>query len=356
MKETLLEVKNLVTVFRTKEGTLPAVRDVSFSINKGETLCIVGESGCGKSITSLSVMGLLPSNGDISSGEILLGGKPIHKLHPEEMRKIRGNQMSMIFQEPMTALNPVLTIGFQLTEPLILHHKLTKKQAYVQGVKLLEQVGMPYPEKRIKQYPHELSGGMRQRVMIAIALSCKPQLLIADEPTTALDVTIQAQILDLIKELKEKLDMGIMMITHDMGVVAEVAERVMVMYAGQKVEEAPVGEIFDNPKHPYTMGLLNSVPDIDNPEFELEAIPGSLPSLSEEISGCRFHPRCKFVMDKCRMESPPEFKVSSGHTVNCWLQGEVELHGGENDKQGKEIASGRKSAIGIAGSEKVFSN
>jgi len=191
---------------------------------------------------------------------------------------------------------------------------------------------------------------------IPIALSCKPQLLIADEPTTALDVTIQAQILDLIKELKEKFDMGIMMITHDMGVVAEVAERVMVMYAGQKVEEALVGEIFDNPKHPYTIGLLNSVPDFDNPEFELEAIPGSLPSLSEEISGCRFHPRCKFAMDKCRIDSPPEFKVSSGHTVSCWLQGEVELHGGDNYKQGKEIASGGKSAIGIAGSEKVFSN
>ncbi|MFJ7935273.1 ABC transporter ATP-binding protein [Sporosarcina sp. NPDC096371] len=340
MKETLLEVNNLVTVFRTKEGKLPAVRDVSFSINKGETLCVVGESGCGKSITSLSVMGLLPSNGYISSGEVLLGGKPIHNLHPEEMRKIRGNQIAMIFQEPMTALNPVLRIGYQLTEPLMLHHKLTKKQAYEQGIKLLEQVGMPYPEKRIKQYPHELSGGMRQRVMIAIALSCRPELLIADEPTTALDVTIQAQILDLIKESKEKLDMGVMMVTHDMGVVAEVADRVMVMYAGKKVEEAPVEEIFDNPKHPYTIGLLNSVPDIDNPEFELEAIPGSLPSLDEQISGCRFHPRCKFATDKCRIESPPELNVSNGHTVSCWLHEEVGLDGGENKEPSEKIASG----------------
>lgn len=356
MKETLLEVNNLVTVFRTKEGKLPAVRNVSFSIKKGETLCIVGESGCGKSITSLSVMGLLPSNGAITSGEVLLGGKPIHQLNAEEMRKIRGNQISMIFQEPMTALNPVLTIGFQLTEPLMLHHNLTKKQAYEQGIKLLEQVGMPYPEKRIRQYPHELSGGMRQRVMIAIALSCRPELLIADEPTTALDVTIQAQILDLIKESKEKLDMGVMMITHDMGVVAEVADKVMVMYAGQKVEEAPVEEIFNNPKHPYTIGLLNSVPDIDNPEFELEAIPGSLPSLHEEIAGCRFHPRCKFATDKCRNEAPQEFTVSNGHTVSCWLQEEVGLDGGEDNKFREKITSGTGSSARTTRREKVLSD
>lgn len=322
--ETLLEVNHLVTEFRTAEGNVQAVRDVSFSIAKGETLCIVGESGCGKSITSLSVIGLLPSNGKIASGEVKYEGKPIHDLPYEELRKMRGTKISMIFQEPMTALNPVLTVGYQLREPLILHHKISKNEATKQGIELLKQVGIPYPEKRMNQYPHELSGGMRQRVMIAIALACHPGLLIADEPTTALDVTIQAQILDLINDLKEKLNMGVMMITHDMGVVAEVADRVMVMYAGKKVEEGSVQEIFDHPKHPYTIGLLNSVPNIDDPDFELEPIPGSLPSLQENIQGCRFHPRCKFAMDKCRELTPPEFKTDEGHVVSCWLHEEVE--------------------------------
>ncbi len=324
MQETLLEVNHLVTEFRTADGNVQAVRDVSFSIAKGETLCIVGESGCGKSITSLSVIGLLPSNGRIVNGEVKYAGKPIHNLPYEEMRKMRGTKISMIFQEPMTALNPVLTVGYQLREPLILHHKINKKEATKQGIELLTQVGIPYPEKRMNQYPHELSGGMRQRVMIAIALACHPGLLIADEPTTALDVTIQAQILDLINELKEKLNMGVMMITHDMGVVAEVADRVMVMYAGKKVEEGPVAEIFDHPKHPYTIGLLNSVPNIDDPDFELEPIPGSLPSLQEQIQGCRFHPRCKFATDKCREIAPPEFSTEDGHLVSCWLHEEVE--------------------------------
>ncbi|MEH7391549.1 ABC transporter ATP-binding protein [Bacillus sp. JJ1503] len=322
MGETLLEVKNIVTEFRTADGQLPAVRDVSFSLQKGETLCIVGESGCGKSITSLSVIGLLPSNGKITSGEILYEGAAIHKLSAEKMRQIRGNKISMIFQEPMTALNPVLTIGYQIREPLMLHNKLSNREATNQGIELLKQVGIPYPEKRMNQYPHELSGGMRQRVMIAIALSCNPGLLIADEPTTALDVTIQAQILDLINDLKGKYNMGVMMITHDMGVVAEVADRVMVMYAGKKVEEGNVGEIFDNPKHPYTIGLLNSVPNVDDPDFELEPIPGSLPSLNEQITGCRFHPRCKFAMDICRNTEPPVFKISDTHNVNCWLEEE----------------------------------
>ncbi|WP_066398417.1 ABC transporter ATP-binding protein [Cytobacillus eiseniae] len=322
MGETLLEVKNIVTEFRTADGQLPAVRDVSFSLKKGETLCIVGESGCGKSITSLSVIGLLPSNGKITSGEILYEGAPIHNLPAEKMRQIRGNKISMIFQEPMTALNPVLTVGFQLREPLMLHHKLSKSEANKQGIELLKQVGIPYPEKRMNQYPHELSGGMRQRVMIAIALSCNPGLLIADEPTTALDVTIQAQILDLMNDLKSKFNMGVMMITHDMGVVAEVADRVMVMYAGKKVEEGNVNEIFDNPKHPYTKGLLNSVPNVDDPDFELEAIPGSLPSLHEQIDGCRFHARCKFATDICRSKEPPLSKISDTHHVSCWLEEE----------------------------------
>lgn len=319
MGETLLEVKNIVTEFRTADGQLPAVRDVSFSVKKGETLCIVGESGCGKSITSLSVIGLLPSNGKITSGEILFEGSQIHNLTQEKMRKIRGNKISMIFQEPMTALNPVLKIGYQIREPLMIHHGLTKAEATKQGIELLKQVGIPYPEKRIDQYPHELSGGMRQRVMIAIALSCNPGLLIADEPTTALDVTIQAQILDLINDLKEKYQMGVMMITHDMGVVAEVADRVMVMYAGKKIEEGTVEEIFNNPKHPYTIGLLNSVPNVDDPDFELEAIPGSLPSLHEQIAGCRFHARCKFATDICRTKEPNVFDVSESHKVSCWL-------------------------------------
>lgn len=323
MGEILLEVKNIVIGFRTEDGQLLAVRDVSFSLKKGETLCIVGESGCGKSITSLSVIGLLPSNGKIRSGDILYEGNPIHNLPAEEMRQIRGNKISMIFQEPMTALNPVLTIGFQIREPLRLHHKLSKREANKQGIELLKQVGIPYPEKRMNQYPHELSGGMRQRVMIAIALSCNPGLLIADEPTTALDVTIQAQILDLINDLKDKFNMGVMMITHDMGVVAEVADRVMVMYAGEKVEEGTVEEIFNNPKHPYTIGLLNSVPNVDDPDFELESIPGSLPSLNEQITGCRFQSRCKFVTDICRSKEPQVANISDTHKVSCWLEKEV---------------------------------
>lgn len=327
MREALLEVKNLVTSFRTSEGSLQAVKDVSFHVDKGETLCIVGESGCGKSITSLSIMRLLASNGVIESGEVLLDNEPLQKLSDEQMRKLRGNKISMIFQEPMTALNPVLTIGYQLREPLLLHHKISKAEASKQGIELLRQVGIPNPEKRLNQYPHELSGGMRQRVMIAMALACHPSLLIADEPTTALDVTIQAQILDLINDLKEKLNMGVLMITHDMGVVAEVANRVMVMYAGKKIEEGPVEEIFNNPQHPYTVGLLNSVPNVDDPDFELEPIPGNMPGLNEQISGCRFHPRCKFAMDKCKVEAPPEFTVSDGHCTNCWLaEKEGEMH------------------------------
>lgn len=327
MGTPLLEVNNLVTEFRTADGLLAAVRDVSFSVQKGETLCIVGESGCGKSITSLSVIGLLPKNGSITSGEVLYEGEPIHKLSAEKMRQMRGNKISMIFQEPMTALNPVLTIGYQIREPLMIHAKLSKKSAMAEGVKLLESVGIPYPEKRINQYPHELSGGMRQRVMIAIALACSPGLLIADEPTTALDVTIQAQILDLINDIKKRLNTGVLMITHDMGVVAEVADRVMIMYAGKKVEEGKVEEIFDNPKHPYTIVLLNSVPDIDNPDFELESIPGTLPSLSESIGGCRFHPRCRFAMDICKTKEPPVFDVSNSQNVSCWLEGEAEPDG-----------------------------
>lgn len=338
MQETLLEVKNLVTSFRTAEGTLQAVKDVSFEVRKGETLCIVGESGSGKSVTSLSVIGLLPRNGSIESGEILLEGNPLQNLSHEQMRKLRGNRISMIFQEPMTALNPVLTIGYQLREPLLLHRNVSKREATVKAVELLNQVGIPNPEKRLKQYPHELSGGMRQRVMIAIALACHPSLLIADEPTTALDVTIQAQILDLINDLKAELEMGVLLITHDMGVVAEVADRVMVMYAGEKIEEGTAEEIFDNPKHPYTKGLLNSVPNVDDPSFELEAIPGSMPGLNEKISGCKFHPRCKFAMAKCLTDVPPLFVDAKGHKAKCWLN---------EDEEVDTVESHRKATINV---------
>lgn len=332
MTEKLLQVKNLVTKFRTADGVLPAVRGVSFSVNKGETLCIVGESGCGKSITSLSIMGLLPNNGSITNGQILFEEKDLTKFTQEQLRKIRGNKISMIFQEPMTALNPVFTVGYQIRESLIIHKRLSKREAHKEGIELLNQVGIPYPEKRMNQYPHELSGGMRQRVMIAIALACKPSLLIADEPTTALDVTIQAQILDLINDLKAELGMGVIMVTHDMGVVAEVADRVMVMYAGEKIEEGDVESIFNNPQHPYTRGLLNSVPNVDDEEYELDPIPGSLPGLNEEITGCRFHPRCAFATDKCRGESPKSFVVSQSHIVSCWLQEVKESHGVVTEK------------------------
>lgn len=322
MSTELLSVNNLVTTFRTADGEIPAVRNVSFSVNKSETLCIVGESGCGKSITSLSIMGLLPSNGSIKSGSIQLEGTDLTKLTTDELRKIRGNKISMIFQEPMTALNPVITIGYQLREPLMIHQKLSKQEVNQKGIELLKQVGIPYPEKRMTQYPHELSGGMRQRVMIAISLACTPGLLIADEPTTALDVTIQSQILDLIHELQDELGMGVIMVTHDMGVVAEIADKVMVMYAGEKIEEGPVEEIFNHPSHPYTRGLLSSVPNVDDPDFELKAIPGSTPSLNEQITGCRFHPRCEHALARCKVEVPKEFTIKDGHTVKCWLSEE----------------------------------
>ncbi|MFC7061962.1 ABC transporter ATP-binding protein [Halobacillus seohaensis] len=321
----LLEVKDLVTSFRTAGEKLSAVRGVSFSVSQGETLCIVGESGCGKSITTLSVMGLLPKNGEITNGSILFNGDDLTDKKEEEMRKIRGNDISMIFQEPMTALNPVFTVGYQLMEPLKLHTSLSKVEVKRKAIDLLNQVGIPDPEKCLKKYPHELSGGMRQRVMIAMSLACNPSLLIADEPTTALDVTIQAQILELIDELKHELGMGVVMVTHDMGVVAEVADRVMVMYAGKVVETGTVEEIFKAPKHPYTRGLLASVPNVDDAEHTLEAIPGSLPNLNEKISGCRFHPRCPHAMDQCLEKDPPNFKLSKSHNSKCWLHEDEEV-------------------------------
>lgn len=320
----LLQVENLSISFRTAAGKTQAVRDVSFSLEKGETLCIVGESGSGKSITSLALMGLLPNNGEITSGSINFEGEDLVGKTEEELRKIRGNKMSMIFQEPMTALNPVFTIGFQLQEPLRIHKNMSKKEASVKSVELLKAVGIPNPKEKLDQYPHELSGGMRQRVMIAMALACNPSLLIADEPTTALDVTIQAQILDIIDELKEKLAMGVIFVTHDMGVVAEIADKVMVMYAGEVVEVNDVESLFENPKHPYTRGLLEAIPNVDDPTHEMKIIPGSMPGIDEKIPGCRFHPRCPFALDICKEETPPIFhdELNDGF-ARCWLAKEM---------------------------------
>ncbi|HLS10295.1 ABC transporter ATP-binding protein [Lentibacillus sp.] len=316
----LLKIENLETKFRTAEGKLPAVRNISFSVDKEETLCIVGESGSGKSITSLSIMGLLPSNGDITGGSIYLDEENLIGKSEEEMEQLRGNTLSMIFQEPMTALNPVLTIGYQLREPLMIHKNMSKNEATKASIELLDKVGIPNPKEKLGQYPHELSGGMRQRIMIAMALACEPSLLVADEPTTALDVTIQAQILDLINELQSEIGMGVIFVTHDMGVVAEIADRVMVMYAGEVVEISDVESIFENPQHPYTKGLLNSVPDVDDVTQELQIIKGSMPGLNDEISGCRFHPRCPFAMEFCKHKEPPSFEVTPTHYSKCWLQ------------------------------------
>ncbi|SFA84750.1 oligopeptide transport system ATP-binding protein [Lentibacillus halodurans] len=316
----LLNVDNLETKFRTADGHLPAVRKISFSVDKEETLCIVGESGCGKSITSLSIMGLLPSNGEITGGSIRLDDENLIGKSEEEMEQLRGNALSMIFQEPMTALNPVLTIGYQLREPLTIHKNMSKKEATKASIELLDKVGIPDSKEKLDQYPHELSGGMRQRVMIAMALACEPSLLVADEPTTALDVTIQAQILDLIHELQSDIGMGVIFVTHDMGVVADIADRVMVMYAGEVVEVADVESIFENPQHPYTKGLLESVPDVDDVSQELQVIKGSMPGLNDEISGCRFHLRCPFATEVCKHKEPPSFEVTPTHYSKCWLQ------------------------------------
>ncbi|PTX64696.1 oligopeptide transport system ATP-binding protein [Melghirimyces profundicolus] len=330
MKDPVLTVEGLEVRFQGAAGEIPAVQGASFSVHRGEVLCIVGESGCGKSITSLSVMGLLPGSAE-AEGHIRFDGRDLLRLNREEIRQIRGNDISMIFQEPMTSLNPVFTVGFQLMEPLVVHRNLSKKQAFEEAVRLLERVGIPDPGRRMEQYPHELSGGMRQRVMIAIALSCEPKLLIADEPTTALDVTIQAQILELILKLKEDTGMSVILITHDMGVVAETADRVLVMYAGKVVEEADVRTLFEDPKHPYTKGLLRSMPNVDDDTYTLEAIPGTLPKPGEIQQGCPFHPRCPEAMDRCREENPRVFTHRPGHMSRCWLAEEEDQdHAGES--------------------------
>jgi oligopeptide/dipeptide ABC transporter ATP-binding protein len=315
----LLEVKNLRTYFYTDDGVSRAVDDVSFHVEAGETLGVVGESSCGKSVTSLSILRLLPRQiAKIAGGEIWFRGENLLDKTEAEMQQIRGNKIAMIFQEPMTSLNPVYTIGFQLMETIVLHQKVNKKEAYKQAIKMLKLVDIPSPELRINAYAHQLSGGMRQRVMIAMALSSNPDLLIADEPTTALDVTIQAQILDLMAELKQRLNTAIMLITHDLGVVASMCDNVAVMYAGRIVEYASVSEIFKNPLHPYTKGLLNSIPRLDRHVETLYAIKGMVPNLSNMPKGCSFCPRCESAMPVCT-EMMPAIETTGSRQIRCWL-------------------------------------
>ena len=318
----LLEVDGLKTHFFTRDGLVRAVDGVSFTIGAGETLAVVGESGCGKSVTSLSILRLIASPpGRTVAGAIRFNGQDLLGLSERAMRKVRGNEISMIFQEPMTSLNPVLTIGRQITESLVLHRGLTRAAATERAIEMLRLVNIPEPARRATEYPHQLSGGMRQRVMIAMALACDPKLLIADEPTTALDVTIQAQILDLMRALKDKTGAAIMLITHDLGVVAEMAQRVVVMYAGRKVEEALVTDLFERPRHPYTRGLLHSMPRLGaakSARARLHEITGMVPSLREPIAGCAFASRCAYAVERCRLEAPPLEAKAEGHTVACW--------------------------------------
>ncbi|CAM3075594.1 ABC transporter ATP-binding protein [Paenibacillus sediminis] len=317
MAKDLVEFHNLKTYFHTSAGTVKAVDDVTFSIREGETLCVVGESGCGKSVTAMSLMRLIDT--PLVEGKILFEGKDVLQLSKREMSQIRGNDISIIFQEPMSSLNPVLTIGEQIVEPLMLHMLLDRKEAKKRAIELISLVGIPRPEKIFDSYPHELSGGMRQRIMIAIALSCNPKLLIADEPTTALDVTIQAQILDLMRDIKDKFKTSIMLITHDLGVVAEMADYVIVMYAGKVIEEAHVLDLYKNPKHPYTQGLLKAKPIINQEQERLYSIPGQVPNPIELGDNCHFHERCAFCMNICREKQPPLRKDVNGHKVACWL-------------------------------------
>ncbi|MEW4209861.1 ABC transporter ATP-binding protein [Priestia megaterium] len=321
--EKMLQIKNLHVQFSTYGGRVQAVRGVSFDLHKGETLAIVGESGCGKSVTSQSIMRLIPTPpGRITSGSILFKGQDLTKLSEKKMRDIRGADISMIFQDPMTALNPTLRVGEQIAENIMQHENISKEKAKEKAFETLELVGIPNPKERLKQYPHEFSGGMRQRIVIAMALVCNPEVLIADEPTTALDVTIQAQILELFKDIQQKTDVSIVLITHDLGVVAQVADRVAVMYAGKIVEIGTRRAIFYTPQHPYTKGLLRSVPRLDLYESELVPIAGSPPDLFAPPSGCSFAPRCPYVMEVCDRMYPASTKLKESHQVHCWLQDE----------------------------------
>lgn len=320
----LLEVKRLHTHFRTYEGTVRAVNDVSFTVNRGETLAIVGESGSGKSVTSMSILGLVAEPGKVAGGEIMFNGIDLLKLSRKEYRRLRGKELSIIFQEPMTSLNPVFTVGYQVDEVMRIHEKLSRKEVRIRTIEMLKRVGIANAAKIASSFPHQLSGGMRQRVMIAIALACRPKLLIADEPTTALDVTIQAQILQLIEQLAKEEETGVILITHDLGIVAEMADRVVVMYAGEIVEEAGVFEIFDHPQHPYTMGLLASLPKIHTDDDErLQSIPGSVPNLLELTGGCPFASRCSYADESCLTNKPQLKEIVSGHQVSCLKLEEV---------------------------------
>jgi len=329
---SLLEVRNLKTYFATRRGEVRSVDDVSFHLESGETLCLVGESGCGKSVTALSVMRLVSHPGRIAGGEVLFEGRDLTKLSEQEMRKIRGNDIAMIFQDPMTSLNPVYTVGEQIAEALRLHRKLSKRDAWDQTIEGMRDVAIPSPETRAKNYPHEMSGGMRQRVMIAMALACNPKLLIADEPTTALDVTIQAQILDLLAELRQKHNLALLLITHDLGVVAETANRVAVMYAGKIVEQAAASELFHRPRHPYTEGLLRAVPRLDEERQgrmkRLQTIEGVVPNPLELPPGCRFAPRCEHARDICREGDVSLVTAGERHISRCIRV--PEIYGAQN--------------------------
>jgi len=321
MADLLLDVQGLETVFKTSAGIVHAVNGVSFGMKEGETVGLVGESGCGKSVTMMSLLRLIPMPpGIIKEGKALFQGKDLLKMSKEEIRHIRGSQISMIFQDPMTSLNPVLTVGLQLEEPLTLHLGMSRTQAQDRAVELLEMVGIPKAKDRLGDYPHQFSGGMRQRVMIAMALTCSPQVVIADEPTTALDVTIQAQIMDLVRRLRDELGMAIIWITHDLGVVAGLAQRVLVMYGGLIIEEAPVNELFANPQHPYTLGLIGSLPRVDaSGHHRLVSIDGNPPVLLEKPNHCPFAPRCQFAMERCWKENPALETVAQQHRIACWV-------------------------------------
>jgi oligopeptide/dipeptide ABC transporter ATP-binding protein len=331
--QPLLEVRNLETHFMLEDGAVKAVDNISFVVQPGETIGLVGESGCGKSVTALSIMRLVSPPGRTVGGQVLFEGTDLLTMREDDMRKIRGNDIAMIFQEPMTSLNPVFTIGDQIAEAVMLHQKKTRKEAIESAVEMLDRVAIPDARKRVHDYPHQMSGGMRQRVMIAMALSCNPKLLIADEPTTALDVTIQAQILDILNRLQEDFHLSVIMITHDLGVVAETCNRVVVMYTGRVVEEAPVKDLFGRPQHPYAQGLLRSIPQPFTERTEeidrLPTIDGSVPDLRELPPGCKFAPRCPDVMDRCRSEEPPEYATGELSRARCFLhEGEVAVPGG----------------------------
>ncbi|WP_432357156.1 ABC transporter ATP-binding protein [Sporosarcina sp. UB5] len=350
METNVLEVRDLRTSFYTDDGEVKAVDGVSFSLPKGKTLGIVGESGSGKSITALSILKLLANNGKIIGGEINFKGENLLSYSDKQMRDVRGNAISMIFQEPMTSLNPVFTVGQQISESLIKHQELSKKVAHEKSIELLKLVGIPSPDKRVKQYPYELSGGMRQRVMIAMALACNPEILIADEPTTALDVTIQAQILRLIRDLQKRLGMSVIMITHDLGVVAETCEYVAVMYAGQVVEYSDVVTLFQKPKHPYTIGLMNSLPRHDVELEKLESISGNVPNPKEMPMGCRFAPRCPAATDLCRNVMPELLKDDEGNDIRCWIYSE------KWEGESEVIVYGEKRIAQSRGAETILSD